>query len=129
MDFSGKNVLVVEDNEMNRMLASFALNEHGIEPDEAEDGSQAKDAYMSKDEGYYDLILMDIMMPVMDGIEATGIIRAVGRSDSTVVPIVAMTAESDPEEIAKYKSQGFTDYIEKPMDDDALAAILEKYLG
>lgn len=129
MDYSEKKVLVVEDNEMNRMLAGFSLNEYGIEPEEAEDGAEAVDMYKSKDDGHYDLILMDIMMPGMDGLEATKLIRESGKADCHDIPIVAMTAESDPDEIAKYSSQGFTDYIEKPMEDEALEALLAKYLG
>lgn len=129
MDFSDKKVLVVEDNEMNRMLAGFSLNEYGIEPEEAEDGQAAVDLYNGKEEGYYDLILMDIMMPGMDGIEATNIIRNAGKSDSSSIPIVAMTAETEPEEIAKFPSLGFSDYLEKPMEDEALEAVLIKYLA
>lgn len=128
MGYEDKKVLVVEDNEMNRMLAGFALNEYEIEPEEAEDGAQAVEKYKAAGAGYYDLILMDIMMPVLDGIEATKLIREAGLDDSGTIPIVAMTAESDPDEIAKYSSQGFTDYIEKPMEEEALEEILNKYL-
>lgn len=129
MELAGKSILVVEDNEMNRMLAGFSLNELGIEPEEAEDGSQAVDMYKSSEEGHFDLILMDIMMPVMDGMEATRLIREAGRSDSGSIPIIAMTAETEPEEIAKFAENGFTDYIEKPFEDADLQAKLEKYLG
>lgn len=128
MGFEGKKVLVVEDNDMNRMLASMALGEFDIEPDEAEHGQDALDKYLASDEGYYDLIMMDMLMPVMDGETATGKIRNSGRSDASL-PIVAMTAESDQDEIAKYPQMGLTDYIEKPMEMEELEKILNKYLG
>jgi len=72
---------------------------------------------------------MDIMMPVMDGLAATANIRNAGRVDSASIPIVAMTAETDANEISKFAEMGLTDYIEKPMEMENLEKILEKYLG
>lgn len=129
MSYSDKKVLVVEDNDMNRMLAGFALADFEITPEEASDGQEAVDMYMNAAEGYYDLIMMDILMPGMCGDEATKLIRAAGRSDSNTLPIVAMTAESDADEIAAFKDKGFTDYIEKPMEMENLEVILKNCLG
>ena len=128
MDLSDKKVLLVEDNEMNRMMASISFSDYSLEPEEACDGAEAVKTFTDKPEGYYDMIFMDIMMPVMDGIEATKAIRALDRPDAGYVPIIAMTAESDPDEIAKYTDYGFTEYIEKPMEMEELEAVLQKYL-
>ena len=129
MSYEDKKVLVVEDNEMNRMLVTMALAEYDIVPDEAEDGRQAYTMYMDKPEGYYDLILMDMLMPVMGGEEATGMIRGSERADAATIPIIAMTAESDADEIARYPEIGMSGYLEKPMDDEALFSALQQYLG
>ena len=128
MTYDNKKVLVVEDDDMNRMLASMSLGEFEITPDEAADGKQALDMFLASPEGTYDLIMMDVMMPVMDGIESTKNIRSSGRSDCNL-PIVAMTAESDENEIHRFIQEGLTDYIEKPMEMESLELILNKYLG
>lgn len=128
MSYSGKRLLLVEDNDMNRMMANIAFSDFEFEIDEATDGKEAIDIIMEKPEGYYDIIFMDILMPNMDGIEATTKIRAIERVDTMTVPIIAMTAESDPGEIEKYPDYGFSGYIEKPMDMDDVEEILEQYL-
>ena len=121
-------ILIVEDNEMNRMLAEISLSEYQVETQTAENGQVALQLVKDNPEGYFDMIFMDILMPVMNGIEATKGIRSLDRMDTMFVPIIAMTAESDQDEISKYESYGFTDYIEKPMDMDELSRLMEKYL-
>ncbi len=128
MDCSDKRLLLVEDNEMNRMIASISLSEYRFIIEEAFNGKNALEMFESNPEGYYDIVFMDIMMPEMDGIEATKAIRNIERLDAMMIPIVAMTAESDSDEIAKYPEYGFSDYIEKPMEMDKIDAIINKYM-
>lgn len=129
MTFDDKKVLLVEDNDMNRMLAGFLFKEFGIITEDAIDGNEAIEMIKNSAEGYYNLVMMDILMPNMCGDEATKIIRAMGRADSNKLPIIAMTAEADVNVIAKFPEKGFTDFIAKPMLKDELSALLEKYLG
>lgn len=129
MGYENKRILLVEDNELNRMMATIALSDYEMEIDEAEHGEQALQMVEQSEEGYYSMILMDIMMPVMDGVTATKNIRALGRTDCSEVPIIAMTAESDSDEIAKYTESGFDDYISKPMEMEDIEAIFERFFG
>lgn len=129
MTYPDKRILIVEDNDMNRMMVGISMSEFEVQTEEASDGSQAYSMFNDKPEGYYDMIFMDIMMPVMDGKEATAKIRDIERLDAMMIPIIAMTAETDPAEIESYSEVGFTEYIEKPMDMDALRNIMDTYLG
>ncbi len=127
--YQNKKVLLVEDNEINRMMATLVLKEVGIEPEEAKDGEEALLKILSRGAGYYDLVLMDIVMPQMDGITATKRIRELKVKGMDKLPIVAMTVETHPEELIKYERSGMNDYIEKPMDLDELKIILSRYFG
>lgn len=110
-DFKGKRILLVEDNELNREIAEELIGVTGASVESAEDGVQAVEMFKESAEGYYDLILMDVQMPHMDGYEATRCIRALGRSDAQKVPIFAMTANAFAEDVQKSREAGMNAHI------------------
>lgn len=117
-DFKGKRILLVEDNELNREIAEELIGVTGASVESAEDGVQAVEMFKESAEGYYDLILMDVQMPHMDGYEATRCIRALGRSDAQKVPIFAMTANAFAEDVQKSREAGMNAHISKPLNRD-----------
>ena len=123
-DLSGKRILLAEDNLINREIACEILSGTRAEIDTAADGEQAVTAYRGKPEGYYDLILMDIQMPVMDGYTAAQQIRGSDRRDSAHIPIYAMTANTFAEDIAKARDAGMNGHIAKPIDINKLMQLL-----
>lgn len=128
-DFSGKRILLVEDNELNREIAREILEMSELTVEEAEDGQIALDIFSKSEEGYYDMIFMDIQMPNLNGYETTKAIRKLERPDAKDIPIVAMTANAFVEDIKNSESAGMNDHLSKPIDFDKLHQILEKYLG
>ncbi len=114
--FKGKRLLLVEDNELNREIAFEILNEYGFIVDTAENGKIAVDTIVSSEHGYYDLVLMDIQMPVMNGYEATRNIRALEDSVLAAVPIVAMTANAFDEDRRAAEESGMNGFISKPIN-------------
>lgn len=127
--FAGKRVLLVEDNEFNREIAQEFLEMAGLDVEYAENGQAGVKKFAETGPGYYDLVLMDIQMPVMDGYEATRQIRKLSRPDAAKVPILAMTANSFDEDVANGREAGMNDHIAKPIEVAALFAALEKFLG
>ena len=115
-DISGKRILVVEDNELNIEIAEYILKEAGASVEKAENGKAALEQYQISEEGYYDAILMDLMMPVMDGYTATRKIRELERSDAKTVPIIAMTANAFQEDAEKCIAVGMNAHLAKPLD-------------
>ena len=115
-DFRGRRFLVAEDNELNREIAVELLTAAGAQIETAENGKEAADAFARSLPGYYDLILMDVQMPVMDGYEATRTIRAMKRRDASVIPILAMTANAFHEDVEKSLGCGMNGHISKPID-------------
>ncbi len=122
---AGRHILLVEDNLINREIAKEILSATEAQIDTAEDGRQAVDAFLASPEGHYDLILMDVQMPVLDGYGATGEIRASGRADARV-PIYAMTANTFAEDIARARASGMDGHIAKPIDMHTLMQVLRQ---
>ncbi len=123
----GKRVLLAEDNDLNVEIATMILKECGLEVDRAEDGEVCVRMLQQKPEGYYDLILMDIQMPNMNGYQATESIRGM-RGRRAEIPIVAMTANAFEEDRKKSLDAGMNEHIAKPIDIDKLLKTLEKIL-
>lgn len=115
-DIAGMRVLLVEDNEINCEIVEFILREAGAEVETASNGKAAVDAFAVSAEETFDCILMDLMMPVMSGYEATRVIRALDRADAATVPIIALSANAFEEDIALAKDAGMNEHLAKPMD-------------
>ena len=126
-DFAGKRILLVEDNELNREIAEEILEEDGFIVDTAEDGTVAVKKVRSANIGDYDLVLMDVQMPVMDGYEATRQIRAM-ESDISGIPIIAMTANAFEEDRKAALEAGMNEHIAKPINVKELFAAMAKFL-
>lgn len=127
-DYSDKRILVVEDNDLNREIATEILSMTGAMIETAENGKEAVDMVVASEEGYYDLILMDLQMPVMNGYEATTSLRAMEREDARKMPIVAMTANAFLEDIQQSKACGMNEHMSKPLDIDQLQRMLARWL-
>ncbi len=127
-DFSkilnGKRILLCEDNDMNSQIAVRVLEKKGIIVECAPDGQAGLDKFNDSDEGYYDAILMDVRMPVMDGLEATMVIRNLERMDSKKIPIIAMSANTHKSDIETALKAGMTAHIGKPFDVKELYKII-----
>lgn len=124
----GAKVLLAEDNALNMEIMEFLLNDVGIKVTKAADGQQAVEAFAASPVGGFDAILMDVMMPVQDGHEATRAIRAMDRPDAKSIPIFAMTANAFAEDRLKVLQAGMNEHLSKPIDPDALYRLLVKYL-
>lgn len=122
-DFRGRRFLVVEDNDLNLEIAVELLSATGAEIEEARDGAEAVEKFEASLPGYYDLILMDVQMPKMNGYEATKAIRSLNREDAVRIPILAMTANAFSEDVEKSINCGMNGHISKPID---LKEIFEK---
>lgn len=115
-DVSGMRVLLVEDNELNREIVQYMLEDAGVTVVNAENGQAAVDAFAQSQPEAFDCILMDVMMPKMNGIEATRIIRRMERRDAETVPIIALSANAFEEDAQKAKEAGMSTYLTKPID-------------
>ena len=124
----GRRVLLAEDNALNMEIVEFLLNDVGIKVTKAADGQQAVEAFAASPVGSLDVILMDVMMPVRDGHEATRAIRAMDRPDAKSIPIFAMTANAFAEDRLKALQAGMNEHLPKPIDPDTLYRLLAKYL-
>ena len=127
-DVSGARVLLVEDNELNMEITKFILTNAGMEVTMAFNGKEAVDTFASSGENQYDLILMDVMMPVMDGLAATRAIRAMDRSDSKKIPIFAMTANAFTDDIEESRRAGMNEHLSKPLNEEKLLRAIRSYL-
>ncbi len=127
-NLTGIKVLLVEDNELNREIARVILKEKGAAVTEVSNGKEAVEHFSETPVGTYDIILMDVMMPVMDGLEATRLIRAMDRADAKEIPIFAMTANAFHEDVEKSKAAGVNAHLSKPLDYEKLMRQIKKYL-
>ena len=127
-DCTGGRVLLVEDNAMNREIARVLIEETGAEVEEACNGAEAVRMVGNSADRYYDLILMDVRMPVMNGYEATKAIRKLDRPDAGNIPIVAMTANALEEDIRDALRAGMDAHFAKPINVKELEALLYRYL-
>ncbi len=128
LQFSNKRVLVAEDNELNWEIAYELLHDIGLELEWAENGEVCAEKFRSSEPGYYDAILMDIRMPIMNGYEATDAIRAMNRPDASL-PIIAMTADAYSDDIQRCLNHGMNAHVAKPIDIDEVARILKRYMN
>ncbi len=122
---AGKVALLVEDNEINAEIAMLQLKNMGFEVEWVANGARAVENFGSSENYHYSLVIMDIMMPVMDGLEATCIIRKLGREDAATVPIVAITANAFPEDKKASFENGVTCFITKPYSRKQLQEVIE----
>ena len=124
----GLHILLAEDNELNMEIAEFMLQNEGVEVTKAWNGQEAVEIFRKSKPGEFDVILMDIMMPVMNGYEATKKIRSLDREDAKVVPIIAMTANAFTEDRLRAKEAGMDEHIAKPVDGKLLINIIYKLM-
>jgi CheY-like chemotaxis protein len=127
-NYENKHVLLVEDNELNQEIAYELISSIGVQVEVASDGQEAVDRFAASEPGYYDIIFMDIQMPVMDGYEATRQIRKLDRPDAEQIWIVAMTANAFVEDIKHSREAGMNEHCAKPIDLERLEEILRRRL-
>ena len=125
----GLNILLVEDNELNMEIAEFVIQSEGASVVKAWNGQEAVEAFEKSASGEFDVILMDVMMPVMNGYEATKMIRTMDRSDAKKIPIIAMTANAFVEDRIKSKEAGMNEHVSKPIDMKLLVKIIAELAG
>lgn len=128
VDFRKSRVLLVEDNDINREIAMEILHMYGLTVETAVNGREAVEKFVSHETGYYQAILMDIRMPVMDGLEATRHIRTSEKPDARTIPIIAMTANAFDGDTQKSIQSGMNSHLNKPIDVDQLIRVLQKCL-
>ena len=129
ISFPGKRILVVEDNELNMEIICTILENYGIETEQAVNGKEAVRRMEESVPGYYDMIFMDIMMPEMDGLEATRTIRNLDREDCKKIPIYAMSANAFDEDVKRSLASGMNGHLSKPVNLQVLEKTLQKVLG
>ena len=122
----GLHILLAEDNELNMEIAEFVLQNEGADVTKAWDGQEAVELFRNSEPGEFDVILMDIMMPVMNGYETTKMIRSLDREDAKAIPIIAMTANAFTEDRIKAKEAGMDEHVAKPVDVELLIKVIHK---
>ena len=128
ISLKGIKALLVEDNDLNLEIAKFHLEQENVEVYTALNGAEAVEMFENSEIGFYDIILMDIMMPIMDGLEATRQIRSMNRKDALKVPIIAMSANAFEEDIEKSLKAGMNAHLIKPLDGKEVTDTMKKYL-
>lgn len=127
-DISGARLLVAEDNELNMEIAIFLLHDSGVQTVPVQNGRQALAAFRDSEPGSFDAILMDVMMPEMDGLEAAKAIRALDRPDAKTIPIIAMTANVFKEDREKCLAAGMNAHLSKPLDAETMKRTISEQL-
>ncbi|WP_432627329.1 ATP-binding protein [Brotaphodocola sp.] len=125
---AGCRVLLAEDNELNMEIAKFFLENAGMEVTMARNGKEAVEIFETSEESSFDLVLMDIMMPVMDGLEAARAIRGMARRDAREIPIFAMTANAFADDVELSKHAGMNEHLTKPLDEEMLISTIRQYM-
>ena len=125
----GLHILLAEDNELNMEITEFVLQNEGADLTKAWDGQEAVELFRNSEPGEFDVILMDIMMPVMDGYEAAKMTRSLDREDAKEIPIIAMTANAFTEDRIKAKEAGMDEHVAKPVDVELLIKVIHKLVG
>ena len=125
----GLHILLAEDNELNMEIAEFVLQDEGADVTKAWDGQEAVELFRNSAPGEFDVILMDIMMPVMNGYEATKMIRSLDREDAKTIPIIAMTANAFTEDRIRAKEAGMDEHVAKPVDVELLIKVIHKLVN
>jgi CheY-like chemotaxis protein len=128
-DFTGRTILIVDDNTLNLEIAGRLLEKKHCDVMLAHDGKEAVALFSSSRLRSIDVILMDVRMPVMDGLEATRTIRSLDRGDAKTVPIIAMTANAFDEDRKETKASGMDDHIAKPFEPEKMFGVIARYLG
>lgn len=127
LPLAGMHILLAEDNDINMEIAEFYLTDCGATVNQAWNGQEAVEKFQNSAPGTYQMILMDVMMPVLDGLAATRTIRALSHPDAKSIPILAMTAQTSPESIIECREAGMNEHIGKPIEEQQLIRILEKF--
>lgn len=125
----GVNVLLAEDNELNMEIAEFVLESAGAKVIKAFNGKEALEIFKASEQGEIDVILMDVMMPVMDGLEATRYIRRSNKENARDIPIIAMTANAFTEDRRRVLEAGMNEHLAKPLESEVLIEMIAKYCG
>lgn len=126
--FEGKRLLIVEDNPLNLEIAEILFGMEGFDIETEEDGESAVCRFSNSPEGYYDMILMDVRMPVMDGLEATKAIRKLERPDAATIPILAMTANAFTEDVKATREAGMNSHLAKPLEMEVVLREIRKFI-
>ncbi len=129
IQIAGKRALLVEDNELNQEIAQFILEDFGMHVTIANNGKEAVEIFEQAEPETYQIIFMDVMMPVMNGYEAAKAIRSMSRPDAAQIPIVTMTANAFAEDVQAAKDAGMNEHIAKPLEADVIARVLAQWLG
>lgn len=127
INLEGMKILVAEDNALNLEIVTYLLEEEGVTVTSAENGKEACRIFLESDPDTFDLILMDIMMPVMNGLEATRYIRDSGHPDALSIPIIAMTANAFADDVQKSRQAGMNEHLAKPLEPDTLKKAIAAY--
>ena len=122
----GLHILLAEDNDLNMEIAEFMLQNEGVEVTKAWDGQEAVELFRKSEPGEFDVILMDIMMPVMNGYEAAKMIRSLDKEDAKAIPIIAMTANAFAEDRIRAKEAGMDEHVAKPVDVELLIKVIHR---
>ena len=123
------HILLAEDNELNMEIAEFMLQNEGADVTKAWNGREAVEIFEKSRPDEFDIILMDIMMPVMNGYEATKIIRSMDREDAKTIPIIAMTANAFTEDRIRAKEAGMDEHISKPVDGKLMIKVIHELVS